>query len=181
MLVQGADTGEVAGHNQFPTPIVGSTLQAHMPTSADVHLYADPGKFDAQTPLLYADCEGFEGGEKLPVGAIENRTSGLANDFSNGRLLPGHVRQLKWADTPEKQTRAHAVSQLYPRILYTFSDVIVFVLKDSKYEFIFPLYGIAYQCLELSKSLRSVLCSNGEKHPWKRRSISPLFRTPSSL
>ena len=120
------------GSDLFPEPVVGSVLQAHKPTSADVHLYADPQTFDTQAPLLYADCEGFEGGEKLPVGAIENRSLGFVAENSRTRLTPGQSRQLKWAVSKEEKTRQHIVSQLYPRILYTFSDVVVFVLKDSK-------------------------------------------------
>jgi len=117
---------------EFTSPVVGSPLQAHMPTSSDVHLYADPATQDKQKPLLYADCEGFEGGEKLPIGAIENRTSGLDTDTSLSRLTPGRPRQLLWADTEYKRTRTYVVKQLYPRILYTFSDVVVFVLRNAK-------------------------------------------------
>jgi hypothetical protein len=103
-----------------------------MPTSADVHLYADPKTFSERTPLLFADCEGFEGGEKLPIGAIENRTSPLDVETSLSRLTPGRTRPLKWAKTQEQQTREYVVKQLYPRILYTFSDVVVFVLRNAK-------------------------------------------------
>lgn len=133
MLIQGEEEWvDDPAHNPFPTPIVGAPPRSHEPTSADVHLYADPGRFNQQTPLMYADCEGFEGGEKPPVGAVENRAPEFAIEASSARLLPGHERKLKWANTPEKKTGGYTVAQLYPRILYTFSDVIVFVLKDSK-------------------------------------------------
>lgn len=116
----------------FPSPVVGSIVQNHMPTSADVHLYADPKTYNDRTPLLYADCEGFEGGEKLPIGAIENRISQLDVDTSLSRLTPGRTRKLEWANSEEKKTRGYVVKQLYPRILYTFSDVVVFVLRNAK-------------------------------------------------
>ena len=114
------------------SPVVGSQLQAHMPTSSDVHLYADPATQDEQKPLLYADCEGFEGGEKLPIGAIENRTFGPDTETSFSRLASGRPRDLVWADTEHKRARTYVVKQLYPRILYTFSDVVVFVLRNAK-------------------------------------------------
>ncbi|KAF2128735.1 hypothetical protein P153DRAFT_340903 [Dothidotthia symphoricarpi CBS 119687] len=116
----------------FPSPIVGSTIHTHTPTSADVHLYADPERFGTSKPLLYADCEGFNAGEKLPFGAVENRTSPVDGSTSLSRLTPGRTRILSWADTKTKNTRAYIVKELYPRILYTFSDVVVFVLRDSK-------------------------------------------------
>lgn len=37
-----------------------------------------------------------------------------------------------WADTPQTQKREFAVGNLYPRILYTFSDVVVFVLRNPR-------------------------------------------------
>ncbi|KAI0514604.1 hypothetical protein F5B22DRAFT_610121 [Xylaria bambusicola] len=47
-------------------PVVGRG-DSELPTSADVHLYADPETFSADQPILFADCEGFEGGERDPV------------------------------------------------------------------------------------------------------------------
>jgi hypothetical protein len=41
-------------------------------------------------------------------------------------------REITWATTSEKQTREFAVTQLYPRLLYTFSDVVVFALKNPR-------------------------------------------------
>lgn len=42
------------------------------------------------------------------------------------------TRKIAWADTPATQKREFAVGQLYPRILYTFSDVVVFVLRNPR-------------------------------------------------
>ena len=102
-----------------------------MPPSADVHLYADPKTYNRQTPLLYADCEAFNGSEMLPIGAIENRISQLGTDNLLSRLTPGRTRRLEWVDSEEKKTRDYAVNQLYHRFLYTFSDVVVFVLQNT--------------------------------------------------
>ena len=41
-------------------------------------------------------------------------------------------RKILWADTPARRTRQFAVTHLYPRLLYTFSDTIVFVLKNPR-------------------------------------------------
>lgn len=41
-------------------------------------------------------------------------------------------REVVWATTPQKSTRKYFVEHLYPRLLYTFSDVIVFVVKNAR-------------------------------------------------
>jgi energy-coupling factor transporter ATP-binding protein EcfA2 len=128
-------------------PIPGSVNNDNTPTSGDVHLYADPATFLDQTPMLYADCEGLEGGEATPI-SVAVRTNTSDQD-----QIPGHKRlkkrnkqyarafatrdkirhQLDWArGDPERQKREFAVAELYPRLLYTFSDVIVFVLQNAK-------------------------------------------------
>jgi hypothetical protein len=152
MLIQLHEQSENPNDLSFPSPIVGvPQLDRHnsnhgnthipmeyIPTSADVHLYADPVRFDKRTPLLYADCEGLEGGENLPVGAPENRTTLLNTESTIARLTPGRLRRLVWADAEKKKrTRGFFVRQMYPRILYALSDVVVFVVPDanSKYEF----------------------------------------------
>lgn len=42
------------------------------------------------------------------------------------------ARELIWANTLEKKSRSYFVHNLYPRLLYTFSDVIVFVMKNAR-------------------------------------------------
>ena len=103
-------------------------------TSEDVHLYLDPDSSESQVPLLFADCEGLEGGERDPVGAkLKRKLASSQNNASSSRRKPTSERELVWADTPKKQSRDFAVAHLYPRLLYTFSDVIVFVLKNPRY------------------------------------------------
>lgn len=48
------------------------------------------------------------------------------------RPRPTSKRSIAWARTPQTRRREHAVSQLYPRVLYTFSDVVVFVLRNPR-------------------------------------------------
>lgn len=119
--------------------MVGAS-DADVPTSGDCHLYADPQTSVSQHPILYADCEGLDGGEREPLGASSRRRDkvknlGRVNSFEKRlhRIFHTSQRDITWANTPAKRTRAFAVSQMYPRLLYTFSDVIVYVLKDARY------------------------------------------------
>lgn len=94
-------------------------MNQHVPTSRDVHLYPDPNSISSVTPILYADCEGLEGWEREP---ISSRFKKIYRKFTSvGR-----------ADTPAKSSREFAVTHLYPLFLYTFSDVVVFVLKNPR-------------------------------------------------
>ena len=117
----------------FPSPVVGSILHESVPTSGDVHLYADPSTHRGQLPILYADCEGFEGGENVPLGSLPwthaRRRSG-AEEGSVGPII--QTRLIQWAGTQEARRREYAVTALYPRLLYTFSDCVVYVLRNPK-------------------------------------------------
>jgi len=112
----------------FPTPVAGSPTHDSIPTSADVHLYCDPASCRQERPILYADCEGLNAGERIPMGAHVRRIGRVDNSKRSGI----RVRTLEWATSGEKATRQYAVTHLYPRLLYTFSDVVVFVLKEPK-------------------------------------------------
>ncbi|KAF1991096.1 hypothetical protein K402DRAFT_436349 [Aulographum hederae CBS 113979] len=123
---------------EFQTPVIGGR-GAHVPTSEDVHLYIDPRTWDGQAPILYADCEGLEGGEREPLGALlkrkrkSDKPSGA--DSASGRFQKAvkiiSERELLWAQS-YKAGREFAVTNLYPRLLFTFSDVIVFVLRNPR-------------------------------------------------
>ena len=130
---------------KFPSPVVGS-VNDNVPVSANVHLYADPETWMTKSPILYADCEGLEGGESAPrAEAIksQDRLSGIdqlhktppeasARKRHHKRGF-GAPRNLPWATgDKEKSKREYAVTELYPRLLYTFSDVVVFVLRNPK-------------------------------------------------
>jgi hypothetical protein len=139
--------GDQSGTSGFRSPVVGSP-DDNIPTSGDVHLYADPPTNSGERPVLYADCEGFEGGEKLPRGA-RLREIEETNNETPKRARPSSFRlhhkvknrahkPMKWATSPEKRKREYTVTQLYPRLLYTFSDVVVFVLRNSRYAITIP-------------------------------------------
>lgn len=124
--------------DNYATPVVGS-VGKDVPTSGDVHLYLDPHTADSEAPILYADCEGLEGGEREPLGAWRNTkdrsTSNQAGSIGEnlGHLQHASAREITWATTNERRSRGFAVTNLYPRLLYTFSGVIVFVLKNPRY------------------------------------------------
>jgi hypothetical protein len=111
-----------------------------VPTSDDVHLYLDPPTSVSDTPILYADCEGLQGGEREPIatrfrkrekparpGRVKSMERKLREDIQHTS-----EREITWADNTVKRSREFAVTHLYPRLLYTFSDVIVFVLKEPR-------------------------------------------------
>lgn len=127
----------------YPSPVVGS-VNDNVPTSGDVHLYADPATAFRREPMLYADCEGLEGGENVPIAKASGSTGVPSQKWTPSSNDPHLAKKLRktaqsshrditWANTPEKRKREYAVTELYPRLLYTFSDVVVFVLRNSKY------------------------------------------------
>ncbi|KXJ85558.1 hypothetical protein Micbo1qcDRAFT_127798 [Microdochium bolleyi] len=131
-------------------PVLGRSA-CEVPTSADVHLYTDPKTFLTDRPMLFADCEGFDGGERDPIAlggvpaikpAISRKPVSPMNSFRritkrSQRLLLGTRHFLHWArkDAPNHEKtskREYAVTEMYPRIFYAFSDVIVFVINNPK-------------------------------------------------
>jgi hypothetical protein len=141
---QESATASRAGRPQFPSPVTGS-INDNIPTSGDVHLYSDPTTYLTATPILYADCEGLNGGENVPRGArYKQRDNSLPSTSRSSssndpnfrkkirKVAHSSQRDIVWATTPETRKREYAVTQLYPRLLYTFSDVVVFVLRNAK-------------------------------------------------
>jgi energy-coupling factor transporter ATP-binding protein EcfA2 len=114
----------------FSTPVVGAPGGTD-PTSENVHLYSDPVTATSEAPLLYADCEGLLGGEREPISAKLKRSLQKSEKLES---LPTPVseRELAWANNSSVRSRQFAVTHLFPRLLYTFSDVIVFVLKNPR-------------------------------------------------
>jgi hypothetical protein len=113
----------------FPTPVVGLRRNDKIPTSVDVHMYPDPDTFNEPTPVFYADCEGLDAGEALPYAASRKKDK---QDIRRQIISGGRIRYLEWANTDVKRGRKYIVRELYPRLLYTFSDVVVFVLRNVK-------------------------------------------------
>lgn len=117
------------------SPVIG-VVGKHVPTSEDVHLYMDPASSLSQAPLLYADCEGLDGGEREPV-ATSLRIEKLQRKQQRATISrhgPHSIeREIHWAKSRAHRTRNFAVSSFYPRVLFTFSDVVVFVHRNARY------------------------------------------------
>jgi energy-coupling factor transporter ATP-binding protein EcfA2 len=122
-------------------PVVGvSGKDGELSTSEDVHLYLDPSTFLSEAPILYADCEGLDGGERLPLATTSRQRRGppeleqRSDDdtpFFWARYHSEH--KLQWATSQKERTRHYAVSRFYPRLLFTFSDVVIFVHRNPRY------------------------------------------------
>ncbi|KAI5462890.1 hypothetical protein BGZ63DRAFT_402245 [Mariannaea sp. PMI_226] len=150
---------EMGGHN---VPVPGSFNEQWRSTSSGVHVYADPDTQLTKFPTLYADCEGFSGHEiPVAFEALSSRlhdqvpkappreqrryisrqeaTNGDIENFLNspknriqlewGRILEGSIRR---NGNVESETRRIIVENIYPRILYAFSNVVCFVTSNSR-------------------------------------------------
>lgn len=118
----------------FKSPVVGSMRNDRSPTSGDVRLYADPETAFGPLPMLYADCEGLEDGDIAPVANQHRQTMKKADQAHIQRLFgSSRPRELVYAKTnSEAMNREWAVKKVYPRLLYTFSDIVVFVLRNTR-------------------------------------------------
>jgi hypothetical protein len=92
--------------DRFPTPIPapGSKQHNHDSTSSDIHIYADWKTTADECPILFLDCEGFEGSDMPSSHRLKPRLSAI-----------------------DAQVRREFVHVVYPRLVYTFSTCIVFV------------------------------------------------------
>lgn len=130
-----------SGRDQdFPSPIPG-IIGRDLPTSEDVHLYADPLTAGSEYPILFADSEGLDGGEREPLAATLRKTREKAESVSLKSESDYHShdgqrryteREVLWMTSKMKRTRQFAASQLYPRVLFAFSDVVVFVHRNPR-------------------------------------------------
>lgn len=139
MLIDRLELRSPLNGQKFPSPVTSSSND-RVPTTGDVHLYAEPSSYQTQTPLLYADCEGLDGGETIPRGlrhrvkGKDDRSSSSNSELKKKKKRGRHSseRSIVWAVNPETKKREYAVTELYPRLLYTFSDVVVFVLRNPR-------------------------------------------------
>lgn len=146
MLVESQRISAGRSADYFPTPVVG-VIGTSIPTSAGIHLYADPESQYTQFPRIYADCEGLTGGEKIPMAhraldvehlrgeprrKIETRSDDEFTRRLQERAQGAKRRKLVFADNEETRKREYTVREFYPRLLYTFSHVVVFVLHNER-------------------------------------------------
>ncbi|KAG0123476.1 hypothetical protein HOY82DRAFT_495229 [Tuber indicum] len=109
------------------TPVIGTKIDS--PTSGDVHLFLDPKSLHTTRPLFFADCEGSGGGNGAPLAARikeSNKRFKLRCHTYRARTRKREII------TSERCTRMWAVNELYPRILFTFSDVVCLVSKNFR-------------------------------------------------
>ena len=146
MLVESQKLSAGQSADYFPTPVVGG-IGTSIPTSADIHLYADPESQETQFPRIYADCEGLNGGEKVPMAyqalevkhlksesrkSMETRSDNQYVRRLRDRAQGAKRRKLGYAHNEETRKREYTVREFYPRLLYTFSHVVVFVLQNER-------------------------------------------------
>lgn len=146
MLIESQMTDAGQTTKEFPTPVVGG-IGTSVPTSADIHLYADPDSYYTQFPRIYADCEGLTGGERAPMANRAIEVNGLGHDTK--KKAEAHTdetylrrlrelsqgakrRKLEFATDDETRKREYTVREFYPRLMYTFSHVVVFVLANER-------------------------------------------------
>jgi len=106
------------------TPVIGVQLDA--PTSGDVHLFPDPGTYNEERPIYYTDCEGSSGGKGVPIGSKvwqELVKPGIKSAVKEIPLLSTRYSE---------KGRDWVVESLYPTVLFTFSDVVVFVTRNFR-------------------------------------------------
>ena len=124
----------------YPAPVVGA-IGTSVPTSADIHMYADPKTQWTQFPRLYVDCEGLQGGENMPMAnqVMMEAKKKVESDFEShyhrkirDNAQGARIRKLGFAKDDVQRTREYTVQELYPRLLYTFSHVVVFVLYNER-------------------------------------------------
>ncbi|KAI0882625.1 uncharacterized protein GGS22DRAFT_191215 [Annulohypoxylon maeteangense] len=112
---------------RFPTPIV-SPRESGRSTSSNVHLYVDPSTVEQSTTILYADCEGTGGSEKTIDVEDKNVEVYSPQAFHPTPIKWGHID----ADGTQTKSRHYITKTLYPRVLYIFSNVVVYVLWNKK-------------------------------------------------
>ena len=84
----------VYADSPFESPVVGSMKHDKSPTSGDVHLYADPETAYTRLPMLFADCEGLQGGETEPAANKLRQKSKNTNVQGRPRLFKGQPREV---------------------------------------------------------------------------------------
>jgi hypothetical protein len=118
-----------------PVPIAGAPDQDSS-TTAGIHLYADPDTVGSAKPILYADSQGLDGGTREPMAAKYRRArssiTSTEHSLSSLDIQYSAERQITWANDDTKRSTEFAVNRLYPRILFTFSDVVLFVHRNTR-------------------------------------------------
>lgn len=134
-------------------PVIGSSADLVSPTSSDVHLFADVETRNKDRPLFYADSEGLNGGNSLPIAA--KRLLSKVKEYNEAPPRSMH-KEITYAKDDQK-SRQWAVEKLYPRILFPFSDIVCYVTKNPRYVCCYSLLRV---CTNLWKELLRMQSKN---------------------
>jgi len=116
-----------------PIPSSQAATATLSSTSSDIHLYLDPLTAGDEGPLLLADSEGLDGGDPISLRALDGEAVWQEDWETSEAILRNYkLGNIGWS-TGYKRDRSYIVSHLYPRFLYTFSDVICFVTEKSRF------------------------------------------------
>ncbi|EGX50997.1 hypothetical protein AOL_s00054g733 [Orbilia oligospora ATCC 24927] len=99
------------------SPITGGSLCA---TTGEVNLYADPSTIGTSTPLFLADCEGIGGDVASVASSYQTKWYGLDGKSNQKVYYFG-----------DQIDRKQVIKDIYPRLLYIFSDVICYVVGEK--------------------------------------------------
>jgi hypothetical protein len=91
-------------------------------------LFPDPKTLKTANPILYADCEGTRGSETPVTGDEDDSGIHWPSSFRPIEILWGEKQE----NGEEVKSRYHMVRTLFPRVLYIFSDVVVYVLSNKR-------------------------------------------------
>jgi energy-coupling factor transporter ATP-binding protein EcfA2 len=119
-----------------PAPISGDSEHT-MSTTAGIHLYADPNTAGSDKPILYADSQGLDGGTTEPIALRYRRArSSVASteSFTSLDTQYSNNEKIRWANDDTTRSIEYAVNRLYPRILFTFSHVVLFIHRNPRYD-----------------------------------------------
>ncbi|KAH8144522.1 uncharacterized protein LAJ45_11462 [Morchella importuna] len=121
-------SGQAQHSETLETPVTRLEAASSLtsPTSSGVHLYKDPATFASPTPILFADCEGFNSGAGLP-------TSHTAWD-SDGDTVARAIRitSSTYSSAGRQLALSDRNTDLYSRFLYAFSDVVCLVTRNAQ-------------------------------------------------
>ncbi|KAF3224782.1 hypothetical protein TWF192_001403 [Orbilia oligospora] len=115
ILLSGRENEAALDRVQKPVTADPSSFQA---TTGEVNLYADPSTFGTATPMFFLDCEGLDAAMPLA-----HQFQKAWNDIRKaGRTLFRMKRRID---------RNFVVENLYPRLVYIFSDVVCYVAREN--------------------------------------------------
>lgn len=107
---------------ETPVTRCASTCSITAPTTEGVNLYSDPTSAESQSPIFFADCEGFGAGAARGLLPTDNEQLTIIDEIEISAE----------SEIGANCSRSCAVENLYARFLYAFSDVVCFVAKDAQ-------------------------------------------------